>query len=199
MKKIQGAEAVITKSKNVITKSRVIKSYRHPKIDEKIRKLRTRSESKILIKSRNLIPVPKLIKSSEESKEIKMEFLGGNKLSEDLEKLDYKKISKQIGNNIAALHNHGIIHGDLTTSNLIYKDKKVYFIDFGLGFHSDKVEDKATDLHLIKEALEAKHPTIFKESWRDVLNSYKKRSNSAKQILSRLEKVEKRGRYKAQY
>src|SRR4030042_1167648 len=49
-----------------------------------------------------------------------------------------------------------IINGDLTTSNMILNpDNKLYFIDFGLSFHSNKIEDKAVDLHLLKQALNA--------------------------------------------
>ena len=75
---------------------------------------------------------------------------------------------------------------------------KVYFIDFGLGFHSSKAEDKATDLHVLKEALEAKHPASSEELWNNILQGYKK-SKNAKATIGRLEKVELRGRYKEQY
>ena len=93
-----------------------------------------------------------------------MEFIDGKKLSDSLESQDYKKICKQIAENITKMHNSGIIHGDLTTSNMIFKNNQVYFIDFGLAFHSSKVEDKAVDLHLLKQALEAKHFTIWKNA-----------------------------------
>ncbi len=68
-------------------------------------------------------------------------------------------IFKEIGNLIGKMHNQNIIHGDLTTSNMIVNsnEKKIYFIDFGLSFFSEKIEDKAVDLHLLKRALESKH------------------------------------------
>ena len=74
----------------------------------------------------------------------------------------------------------------------------VYFIDFGLGFHSDRIEDKAVDLHLIKQALEARHSKIYEKAFKAVLQGYKI-SKNYKEAIKRLEKVEKRGRYKAQY
>jgi len=196
----QGAEAFIIKSKNSIIKRRVKKSYRFPELDEKIIKSRTKKETKILEKISEIIPSPKILSLSEKINEIKMSFIKGKKLSESLEKLDYSLISKKIGQNIALLHNSGIIHGDLTTSNMIYnnKEKKLYFIDFGLGFHSDKIEDMAVDLHLIKEALEAKHPSISNKSFKKVLEGYKLSRNYHK-TLKQLEKVEKRGRYKVKY
>jgi Kae1-associated kinase Bud32 len=128
-----------------------------------------------------------------------MEFIDGKPLSKNLDKLsNYRKICKQVGKDLAKLHNSGIIHGDLTTSNILLEKKtsKIFFIDFGLSFHSNRIEDKAVDLHLIKEALEAKHPKIFKNSFKKILKGYKKSENFQK-VLTRLEKVESRGRYKS--
>lgn len=195
----RGAEAIITKEKEVVTKHRIEKAYRYPDLDKKIRKLRTRSEAKILEKAEKITNVPKIIFSDEVKSKIEMEYIEGKKLADHLEKLDYKKISEKIGKELAKLHDSDIIHGDLTTSNLILKDKNVYFIDFGLGFHSSRVEDKAVDLHLIKQALEAKHPKIWEESYESIIKGYKKQSKNQKQTLAQFEKVERRGRYKANY
>lgn len=194
----RGAEAVIIKKSNSVIKDRIEKTYRHPELDEKIRKLRTRAEARILEKISKTIPVPKILNSDEASKQIEIEFIRGTKLSENLEKINYKSICKQIGKSLAKLHDHNIIHGDLTTSNLILKEKKVYFIDFGLGFQSSKIEDKAVDLHLIKQALEAKHPAIHESAFKSIIQGYKSSENYNK-VIKQLEAVEKRGRYKAQY
>lgn len=195
----QGAEALIIKQKSNIIKHRISKSYRYPQIDMALRKQRTRKEAKILEKLSNIIPVPALIKSSDKDMTIEMQFLDGNKLSEHLDKLkNNKEICIEIGKNLAKLHNNNIIHGDLTTSNMIYKDKKVFFIDFGLSFESSKIEDKAVDLHLIKEALEAKHFKHSESFFQSILKGYKS-SNQFKEVLQRLEQVEKRGRYKQSY
>lgn len=192
----QGAEAIIILDKD-IKKRRIKKSYRIPILDEKIRKSRTKSESKIIQKATSIIPVPKIIKSDPKEKEIEMEFLNGKKLSEYLDDLqNAEEICIKIGENIAKLHDAGIIHGDLTTSNMILMpQEKLYFIDFGLGYFSEKAEDKAVDLHLIKQALEAKHFIHYEKFFKAVLKGYKISKNS-KQVLKRLEAVEKRGRYK---
>jgi TP53 regulating kinase-like protein len=198
----QGAEAIISQEDNQIIKQRVIKDYRIPEIDEKIRKLRTRQEAKLLEKASHFIPVPKVIKSDEKTKEIIMELIDGKKLSTNLDSLSEKEqisICKQIGQNIAKLHNESIIHGDLTTSNMILKDKKVYFIDFGLGYISIKDEDKAVDLHLLKQALEAKHFQHWQKLWLAVEKGYIDSNKQANKILERLKKVESRGRYKDKY
>src|SRR3990167_7977055 len=103
----QGAEALIIQNKNTILKKSVKKSYRLPFLDEKIRKLRTRSESKLLEKSSKLIPTPKILGVSEKDKEITLEFIKGKKLSEHLNDLKNKvKIANQIGKNIAKLHDN---------------------------------------------------------------------------------------------
>jgi Kae1-associated kinase Bud32 len=193
----QGAEATITKSGSTIIKDRIPKSYRHKDLDNKLRTHRTRSEIKILTKANKLISTPKVISSN--NNQIQLEYISGKKLSNNLDNLkNYQTICKQIGKSLAKLHDNGLIHGDLTTSNLILKDKKVFFIDFGLGFHSDRIEDKAVDLHLIKQSLEAKHPTIYEKAFASVLQGYKISKNYSK-ALKRLEKVESRGRYKKQY
>lgn len=195
----KGAEAIITKKNNIVTKDRIEKSYRYPDLDKKIRKLRTRSETKILEKAQKITNVPKIISSDEIKAKIEMEYIAGKKLADNLEKIDYKKVSQKVGKQLAKLHDSDIIHGDLTTSNLILNKKsEVYFIDFGLGFHSSRAEDKAVDLHLIKQALEAKHSTIWEESFKELIKGYKSSKNQ-KQTLAQFDKVERRGRYKANY
>jgi TP53 regulating kinase-like protein len=194
----QGAEAVILKEGNEVIKRRIKKSYRIKELDDKIRRQRTRSESKLLEKASKIISIPKIIKTDDKKMEISMEFIKGKKLSEDLNSFplkEQKQVCFQIGESIAKLHDEDIIHGDLTTSNTILKKEKVYFIDFGLGFNSHRIEDKAVDLHLIKQALEAKH---F-ENWDALFQSIKEgynHSKDTKKVLEQLEKVEKRGRYK---
>ena len=220
-----GAEAILIHKDGNLIKRRINKSYRLQVLDEKLRKQRTKKESKLLEKSINLIPVPKLIKT-DNKQEIDMEFIQGLKLSDHLDNLkDAEEVCIQIGNNIAKLHDADIIHGDLTTSNMIYVENdninknnnklitnnisreladnndnsgKVYFIDFGLGFESKKIEDKAVDLHLIKQALEAKHFNNYERFFKAILEGYKI-SKHHEATIQRLKAVEKRGRYKQAY
>ena len=128
-----------------------------------------------------------------------MEFIEGDKLSEKLGTYpDEKqfKVMKQLGGDVAKLHEKDIIHGDLTTSNTILKGEKVFIIDFGLGFVSVRIEDKAVDLHLIKQALEAKH---F-QNWEGLFDSFVKGYCcdylDCEKVLERLKVVEGRGRHK---
>ena len=193
-----GAEAVLIHKDGKLIKIRKRKSYRLQVLDEKLRKQRTKKEAKLLEKAAKLIPVPKIFKT-DEKEEIDMEFLEGKKLSENLDNLkNAEEICIEIGRNIAKLHDADIIHGDLTTSNMILKDNKVYFIDFGLGFESKKIEDKAVDLHLIKHALEAKHFVHYEKFFKAILEGYKL-SQHHEAAIHRLKAVEKRGRYKQSY
>jgi len=193
----QGAEAIIILQNNEIIKRRIKKSYRIPFLDEKLRKTRTKKETKLLNILKGKINIPKLIKINEKEKEIIMEFIPGKRLSEFLDPYSNKEqenICKQIGNQLAIIHNLNIIHGDLTTSNMIFHNNKIFLIDFGLGQHSTKIEDKAVDLHLLKQALEAKHFKNFKFLFEKIIENYNPEDKAI--ILLQLEKVEKRGRYK---
>src|SRR3989338_1858668 len=195
-----GAEAIIYLDKNVI-KDRVKKSYRIKEIDEKLRKSRTKREAKIFDKLAAIcFPAPRLVKSDD--KEIlEMDFIDGDKVRDILEKSDYAALCGEIGRKIAVLHNNTIIHGDLTTSNMILEEdsKQIYFIDFGLSFFSHKIEDMAVDLHLLKQALESKHYKVWEKCFKAALLGYNKKGKYYKEVIERLEKVEKRGRYKKKY
>jgi len=197
----QGAEAKILLSNNFIIKDRIKKSYRIPELDNQIRKRRTKSETKLLQKASEIINSPAPITNDARERvntKIKMPFIKGKKLSEHLDKFDLKKqkqICKQIGESIAKLHEQDIIHGDLTTSNMILQKDKVFFIDFGLGYFNGKYEDKAVDIHLLKQALEAKHFQHWKILYKEVEKGYKNYSEAEK-VFNQLIKVEKRGRYK---
>jgi len=195
----QGAEAKIILNDNQIIKNRIKKLYRIKELDIKLRSRRTRSEAKLLNKASQIINCPRPIFTAEDIFYIiKMPFIDGKKLSEHLDKFPFKKqkqICRQIGQDVARLHNADIIHGDLTTSNMILKNDKVFFIDFGLGFVSKKIEDKAVDIHLFKQALEAKHFKNWKILFDEFVRGYSKEKES-KKILERLKAVEKRGRYK---
>ena len=195
----QGAEAIIYLNKNIVTKDRIKKSYRIPELDKKIRKQRTKAETKLLDKASQIINSPKPI-VTENQYQIKIPLIKGKKLSENLDSFSIKKqkeICREIGQGIAKLHEKNIIHGDLTTSNMILaeKENKIYFIDFGLGFISDKIEDRAVDLHLLKQALEAKHFKNAQVLFDEILSGYQDYKRS-KEVLTRLKEVENRGRYK---
>jgi Kae1-associated kinase Bud32 len=190
----QGAEAVIRKDKGTIIKERLKKDYRIDQIDDSLRKFRTKREAKIIEKVNSLGFGPTLIDMDTKDMKLKMEFIDGSKLRDVLHK-NPKSYSRELGEKIATLHTNNIIHGDLTTSNMIVKDDKIIFIDFGLSFVSTKVEDMAVDLHLLKQALESKHSDIYEECFEQALEGYKN-CKHFKEVMTRFEQVEKRGRNK---
>lgn len=192
----QGAEAKLFLEEDRILKNRFRKTYRLPELDDKLRSFRTRREAKILEKLKAInFPSPKLLKSDEKENLI-IEKIEGKLIKDVLDKSNYNKLCSEIGKKVAILHNNSIIHGDLTTSNMIF-NKEIYFIDFGLSFFSDKAEDKAVDLHLLKEALESKHYKIWEECFKCALDAYKVEAKKSGETLKRLEVVEKRGRHRA--
>jgi len=193
----QGAEAILYVKNNILNKERIKKNYRIKEIDDRFRRLRTRSEGRLLMRAGN---TPKVFSVDEEKCIIKMEFLKGRLVKDIFDSLNIgerERLCKEIGGNIAGLHNKDIIHGDLTTSNMII-DGKLYFIDFGLGFISSRIEDKAVDLRLLKQALDSKHYKTAEESFKWVLEGYKE-CNDYMDVMKQLEKVELRGRYKRKH
>ena len=201
MKLFQGAEAIITKNNNEIIKERFSKAYRLPHLDESLRKFRTRREAKVLTKLDTLnFPAPKMHEFSDKRMTLVMDFVPGRQLKEVLkEGDDYQSLALEIGNRVGELHGADIVHGDLTTSNMIQhkETSKIHLLDFGLSQFSNKVEDKAVDLFLMERSLESTHyniPDLFTK----VIEGYKQSCPSAAIVLQRLEEVRKRGRNKRQ-
>lgn len=193
-----GAEAVIEREGDLILKKRVVKSYRHPLLDKSLRQFRTRREAKILQTLQTAgFPAPKLKQVDDQKTEIHMQYIEGDKIKDVLEE-NHVLYSREMGKRVAELHMKDIIHGDLTTSNMIKckETQQIHFIDFGLSKFSDKVEDKAVDLHLLERALESKHHKIFKECFENVKIAYAETHPDHKAIFERYEKVRARGRNK---
>lgn len=115
-----------------------------------------------MVKVRTLgIDTPAVYQVDEEKNRIYMEEVSGITVKEFLYKNnDNQELATLIGNQLALLHDIGIIHGDLTTSNFMLRNgdiSKLVFIDFGLSFHSKNDEDKAVDLYVLERALISTH------------------------------------------
>ncbi|KAH7826111.1 putative protein kinase [Monocercomonoides exilis] len=120
------------------------------------------------------------------------------------------QLASAIGCTIARLHAAGIVHGDLTTSNMLIKmlseedkDKDlhlqkacVYFIDFGLSYSSSSVEDQAVDLYVLERAILATHPDK-PQFFEQILKEYSEAWQNASLVVSRLSVVRARGRKKS--
>lgn len=188
----KGAEADIYLADTGILKMRTEKKYRIKQLDEKLRKERSRAEAKLLGRAASVINVPRVI--SQDDFSIYLELIKGERLKDSINQKNYALLCKKVGRQVAQLHNAHIIHGDLTTSNMLLRDSEIYFIDFGLGFFSQSVEDMATDLRLLEEAFYSTHPEIAEEAVARILEEYGK-SGGRKEVLERLQKIRSRGRY----
>ncbi|MEM2144540.1 MAG: KEOPS complex kinase/ATPase Bud32 [Candidatus Jordarchaeaceae archaeon] len=185
--------------KKVIIKRRISKSYRVPELDEKLRRDRTIREARLLSDARKAgVPTPMIYSIDLAENTIIMDFIQGSPVKTIIQNMSEKErenIFMHIGILIGRLHNAGIIHGDLTTSNMILKNSKIYFIDFGLGDYSTEIEDKGVDLHLMRRALQSTHYTFAESGFEAVLEGYKKTEKESGDVIQRMNEIEKRGRY----
>lgn len=199
----RGAESIIYLDifdcQQVLIKERVKKNYRLEQIDEKLRKERTRKEVKLLTEARKFnVLTPKIVHVDFQKHKITMENIDGIRIKEffnSADKNDIEKVSFKIGGLIGRLHANNIIHGDLTTSNIILKDGQIYFIDFSLGEFSKRLEDKGVDLNLLYEALKSTHFKDFKICWDNIVKGYKQEYNESNKVLEKVKEIEKRARY----
>jgi Kae1-associated kinase Bud32 len=187
MKKYQGAEATVTVDENV-EKDRKEKEYRHPQLDERIRKERNKKEVRIMEKARQHgVKVPEVL--NEDETEFEMQRIEGQVLKEAIE--ENSGLLEKLAEQVARLHSIDVIHGDLTTSNAMVSDGELYLIDFGLSDHSERVEDKAVDIHLLKQVLSASHT---EELWKIFAEKYRKEGEE--KVLDKVPEIEDRARYR---
>lgn len=196
----RGAEAELRlkewMGRKVVEKFRIPKKYRNPILDEELRSNRIKTEARLLREARSLgISVPIVYDINLFENKIVMGYIEGvqvknllNSNSQDKESLCLK-----IGQIIALLHKNDIIHGDLTTSNMLFDSGRIYFIDFSLGEKSSSMEKKGVDLHLLKEAFESAHSTDL-HLFDDVLRGYGDYEES-EEVIKKVKEIESRGRY----
>ena len=184
-------------SQQAILKMRKKKDYRNSQLDYKIRKQRTIRESQIITEVKSFgIPTPMIFFVDSEHFEIVMQKITG-KLVKDLKDPLFIKTCKEIGKLVGLIHKNGIMHGDLTTSNFIVSNGKVFVMNFGLDKKTNKLEDHAVDLRLFKEILNSAHAKIIKKSWPAFLSGYKTVVGTSKfnKISKLVSVIESRGRY----
>ena len=202
----KGAEASLYlemwHDRKVVMKRRLPKKYRIPELDMMIRSQRTVHEPNIIHKAKEAgVPTPTIFMVDVAEANIIMEFVEGKQVKEVLDHVSSEErlsLSSLIGRMIGRLHKHGIIHGDLTTSNMILTPYgKVVFVDFGLSERSVELEPKGVDLHLMKRALQSTHYKHAKECFKAVMNGYAEAvgEEEAKKVTSKIREIEKRGRY----
>lgn len=186
----------------VVFKERIKKPYMNPKLAEKLIRERTVAEAKILWEANSVgVRAPLPLKIDPENGIIIMSYIEGDLLRDIVYREGFtqrvKKIMEELGKYVALLHNSHIIHGDLTTSNVIYQDNtgRLYLIDFGLSFHSKRAEDKAMDVRVLERAIESTHPEHRAELMDSFLSSYFEKVNERDIIKESLNDIRLRGRY----
>jgi TP53 regulating kinase and related kinases len=204
----KGAEASLYletwQNRKVIMKRRHPKKYRIPELDMMIRSQRTVHEPHIIHEAKRAgVPTPTIFRVEVAEANIVMEFVEGKQVKEVLGTVSSEerlRLSVLMGKMIGRLHKHGIIHGDLTTSNIILTPYgKIVFIDFGLSERSVELEPKGVDLHLMKRALQSTHYMHAKECFKAVMKGYAESvgQKEAKKVAAKIREIEKRGRYVA--
>ncbi len=197
----KGAEADIYvttwNGQKCILKVRNKKDYRNESLDTRIRTLRTLNEAKLISEVKSFgIATPLIYFVDPKKCEIYLQFISG-KLVKDLSEKVIIKICYDIGKIVGILHENGVMHGDLTTSNFILSSKGLVTLDFGLAQKTDKIIDHAIDIRLFKEVLNSAHAPIFNEALKSFLSGYRKvlGKERTEKALSEVMVIEKRGRY----
>ncbi len=190
----RGAEAEIWKSEWLgipcVIKKRVRKTYRHPALDERIIKTRIRNEARMLILARQKINTPHVLDMRGD--ELVLEWIEGEKVRDILYRNENThELGYEMGRVVKSLHENGIIHNDLTTSNFIYDGEDLWLIDFGLATRSKRLEDMATDLVVFKRMMKASHWDVFDDVWPAFLRGYK----AEDRIIKKIGEIERRAKY----
>jgi TP53 regulating kinase-like protein len=200
----QGAEAKVSKikflNKTCILKQRFQKTYRLAQLDKQLTHKRITQEVRVIKRCfLNGIPVPSILHVSLDGYSIIMTELEGITLKHTIyQSTDYDrlvKLMKSVGTTLAKMHLINVIHGDLTTSNIMVlnKDDQVALIDFGLSQVSNLNEDMAVDLYVLERAFLSTHPNSQK-LFNEILLAYAAHDPSLAENIKKLDEVRMRGR-----
>ncbi len=185
----RGAEASVNLDGTDAVKTRLSKGYRAPELDHHLIAERTRAEARCITAARRAgVPVPVIRDVTDTS--IVMEKLDGDVLKYVITP-DYARCA---GETVGRLHTAGLVHGDLTTSNMIWKGGRVYLIDFGLSQMTEEIEPRGVDIHVLFQTLESttEHPEELRTAFVD---GYTSVFSDAAEVLLREHEIELRGRY----
>jgi Kae1-associated kinase Bud32 len=195
----KGAEANLYLEDNIVLKERIRKEYRIPEIDEALRSTRTKREAKLLSLARRAgVPTPVVLDVDNRSKCITMSYVDGEKVKYIVDTLSEEELNRlfsEIGSLAAKLHRANIIHGDLTTSNMLLSQGRVFFIDFGLGEVNPSLEAKGTDLLVFRKSVRSTHYRREKEILEAFFSGYRSEYPEGEEVIERMKRIEKRGRY----
>jgi len=207
----QGAEARLYigqfLGQSSIVKQRFSKKYRHPELDTQLTKDRHRAEVRAILRCKTIgVRTPILYLADNDTTTIVMENMDNavtakdyinNNIKEKKTK-DLENVCNIIGNVVAKLHKNGLIHGDITTSNILVTEDgdktDIVMIDFGLSFGEGSPEDKGVDLYVLERAFLSTHPNT-EHLFALILSSYKiSVGKQGDEIIKKFEEIRMRGR-----
>jgi TP53 regulating kinase-like protein len=205
----KGAEASLFLAdwhgKKVVIKTRLPKKYRPAALDAVIRGYRTVHEPQLMHEAKRAgVPTPTVFMVDVKNAAVTMEFVEGKQVKQLLGCIprgERRELCFRIGELIGTLHGRGVIHGDLTTSNMILSGEgKVFLVDFGLGEKSMELEARGVDLHLLKRALQSAHYEFAAECFESIIEGYAAvvGAEETGKVLGKIKAIEKRGRYIAE-
>jgi TP53 regulating kinase-like protein len=195
----RGAEANIYRTSwfgnDAVSKVRVKKPYRQKLLDNEIRRNRTLREATMLSVAKEIgVRTPFVYFVDPVSAEIVMEFIEGRNVKEKMN----EDLALEMGRCAGLLHINNLIHNDLTTSNFIKsKNNQLILLDFGLSFFSERLEDKAVDIRLVKEVFFSSYTSIFDLVFSRFLLGYSSiiGQKYMRATLRKVLEIEHRGRY----
>ncbi len=201
----KGAEADLLldqdwNGRKALLKRRGVKKYRHPHIDREIRRYRTLHEADIIHRAKEAgVSTPLIYQLDPDDATIIMEYIEGVRVRDAVPKLSLEEnraLFYLIGKESGKLHRAALIHGDLTTSNMIKSGNRVVFIDFGLGEISKEIEKRGVDINLMVRMLASTHYTIMEPLLVSFKKGYKTTMGpEAEEIFQRADEIRRRGRY----
>jgi len=189
----QGLEAVFKVRKPL--------TYRLQVLDEAIRRHRTVHEAEMIHLAKKAgVASPFLYNVDIQSSTLAMQFVRGERVKDMVASLSSSELDRmffEFGQNVAKLHRFGIMHGDLTTANVVRSGGRLVFVDFGLSVRTTRLEDHAVDLRLIKEILVGAHPDVSARALDALNRGYASVVGPARSraVLKQLQNIERRGRY----
>lgn len=196
----RGAEAVITavewRGRPAVEKHRAVKGYRHPALDAEVRRLRLRREVRLMAEARRAgVPVPIVYDVDLAGDRLVLQRIEGPTAKDLLHSPgDWRPLCRDLGGLAGRLHAAGIVHGDLTTSNVLRADDRLYLIDFSLGEKTESLESRGVDLRLLQEAFQSAHydhPDYLEA----VESAYREAFPLGAAVLEKVREIEGRGRY----
>jgi N6-L-threonylcarbamoyladenine synthase/protein kinase Bud32 len=188
----RGAEAIVTFHNGVAEKRRVSKRYRVPALDKRLITERTRAEARLIHAARKGgVPTPVMSNITDDT--IVMEQVQGTLLTLDLSDNNVREAGRMVG----LLHSAGIMHGDLTTSNLIARgsDRKCVLIDFGLAQVTSEIEQRGVDIHVLFQTLESTAPDRSEDLKAAFAEGYGETFPGVGEVIAREHEIRQRGRY----